>query len=59
LRIPATNPIRGLSLRRLVLLTVALVAIAGTIYGATSGARRAISPRSQHHVQLEHVPGVR
>jgi hypothetical protein len=69
LRIPAITPVRGLSLRGIVLLTVALVAIAGTIYGATSGARRAIGPAEapQAHAvappaipaPVEHVSAVR
>jgi hypothetical protein len=58
LRIPALTPVGGLSLRRFVLLLLVLVAVAGTIYGATSGARRAIGPAETQHARAVAPPAI-
>jgi hypothetical protein len=47
-----------ISLRRWALLTVALVAVAGLIYGAGSGARRSIRPPEHEPVRAIAPPAI-
>lgn len=53
-----TPRLTDFSLRRWTLLAVALVAIAGTIYGATNGARRSIGPAETPHARAVAPPAL-